>query len=707
MFQMHHLRRSSARAFTLLGIAVLLCLATTSLPPADAHAQTPPATVQVAVTTTADRVDGAVSSLTALRNNPGVDGAVSLREALLATNATTSELDVVITFNIPASDASYDGSTWTIILDPDKGTLPSLTHGQVTIDGGTQIVLDGGNEYAIGSGLTITSPYNVVRGLTLQHFYDVGILILDQDAHHNQIVNCVLQENGDDGVLVSGDAAYTSIEGTLLLHNDGAGIELRDGPTHTQIGGTTPAARNIIAGNGFSGVLIAGAASQDNTVAGNWIGVDTDGKTALPNKYNGVRLTGTSHVTIGGTQAGAGNIISGNDSGISVENTSYSTIAGNIIGLAPDGMTTLSNIDSGIFVRDGSNHNLIGGTTSAARNIIAGNGAASSPYGQGIYITDPGTTNNLIQGNFVGMVTDGQGNSLPRPNRNYGIQISIKASDNVIGGSTAGAGNVIAANYGGVRIDLSSNQVAGNWIGVGADGSMPLPNQYNGVRIEGNDNTVGPGNVIANHPLSGIMLNGLHTQIISNTVEANQRSGICVAGADALVSGNVVRNNGSGTGPWAECDLRGGIVIDKGNATLVQTNMVLSNQEAGIAVQGGTRNQLLANSISNNAEAGIMLVNGGNNEIAPPQIQQVTTTGMQGISCPNCHVEIYSDAANEGKYFIRATTAQLDGSFTISFTPEELQGSYLTATLTDADGNTSSFTAPVRPIPAWRGTPAS
>jgi parallel beta-helix repeat protein len=706
VFQIHHLRSSRARKGVLFGIAVLLCLATASIAPVDAQIRRAAATDRIAVTTTDDRVDGAVSSLADLRNDPGADGAVSLREALLAANATPPGAAVTIAFSIPLTDAGYSNGMWTIMLNAGNGALPPLARGQVTLDGSTQsdapdpvIVLHGGDAIALDNGLTITSSYNVIRGLIVQHFYDVGIVVQDQAADNNQIVNCVVRENGDNGMLISGGAAYTSITGTQLLHNGAAGIELRKGPTHTYIGGTTPAARNIIAGNGYSGMLISGTDTQSTTVAGNWIGTDSDGMAAQPNSLAGVLLLNTSHVTIGGAQAGAGNVISGNDYGIWMEQTTDSTIAGNIIGLAADGVTPLGNTNGGILMRNGSSHNLIGGTTPAARNIIAGNGDASSQFGQGIYIFSADTAYNLVQGNFVGIALDARGNSVARPNRNYGIQISFDASNNLIGGSVAGAGNVIAANiFGGVRIDSSSNQVAGNWIGVGADGATPFPNEYNGVRIQGDNNVVGPGNVIGNHPLSGIMLNGSNTQIISNTVETNERSGICVAGANAHVAGNEVFDNGRSSGPWSECNLRGGIVITNTDNALVQNNRIYDNQAAGITVQGGTGNQLRENSISNNADAGIRLMSGGNKGIAPPQLLSVTPNEVQGIGCPNCHVEIYSDALDEGKYFIRSITARSDGTFAAALTAADLKGRYLTATLTDAAGNTSAFTAPADPL---------
>ena len=65
---------------------------------------------------------------------------------------------------------------------------------------------------------------------------------------------------------------------------------------------------NVISGNG-DGVQIEAGIS--NVVAGNKIGTDVTGTVALGNSSNGVEVEGTDN-TIGGTTAGAGNVISAN-----------------------------------------------------------------------------------------------------------------------------------------------------------------------------------------------------------------------------------------------------------------------------------------------------------------------------------------------------------------------------------------------------------
>jgi titin len=73
------------------------------------------------------------------------------------------------------------------------------------------------------------------------------------------------------------------------------------------VGGTTAAARNVIAGNKRYGVLING---NNDLVEGNFIGTQKDGVHALGNASSGVFVTGGgANNTIGGTRAGTGNII--------------------------------------------------------------------------------------------------------------------------------------------------------------------------------------------------------------------------------------------------------------------------------------------------------------------------------------------------------------------------------------------------------------
>jgi parallel beta-helix repeat protein len=654
----------------------------------------------VTVTTSSDAADGNVSSLAALASQPGADGAISLREAILATNAMPATGALRIAFNLPNSDPGYNAakSTWTFTLGTQA--LPALTRGNVTLDGSSQlgnptypqIILDGFivNDPAGNNGITITSDHNTIRGLTLVNFYDDAVLISGANAAANLIVGCYLGPDANGAV-----AAQPSY----------FGVELRNGAHDNMIGGADPAARNLISGNWHSGVMIQDSTTNNNIIAGNWIGVSPSGQTALKNNVAGVMIeTGAHNNLIGG--ANQGNLLSGNETGIYIKGGVATTIAGNTIGLAADGHTPLANNGGGIWLLSGARDTLIGGTSPVARNIISGNGATGSQFGQGIYLAsapaDALTTNNTIQGNYIGVDTSGN-----RPAGNYrqGILLGAGAQNNVVGGTAGGAANVITYNgLGGIRIDSSGNQVAGNMIGVGADGVTQLGNQLNGVRVAGANNIIGPGNLIAYNQQSGVMISGSATTVLSNTLSSNARSGVCVAGPNNTLRGNSVQSNGVGGGSWPDCSIRAGIVITGTNDTLVSENDILANNAAGVVVYGGAGNRILANSISDNLSVGIQLVSGGNNGVAPPQLSLVTTTTVSGSACGFCRVEVFADSGDEGKDFLGATTAGSNGVFSQSIAPAAQPGRHVTATHTDSNGNTSPF-APAVSVPGPSSDP--
>ncbi|MEP7190071.1 MAG: right-handed parallel beta-helix repeat-containing protein, partial [Roseiflexaceae bacterium] len=538
--------------------------------------------------------DGNVSSLAALASQPGADGAISLREAILATNATPVAGALTIAFNLPNSDPGYNAtkSTWTFTLS--EQALPALARGNVTLDGSSQpgspsypqIILDGFNvnDAAGSNGITIISDHNTIRGLTLVNFYDDAVLISGPSAAANLIAGCYL---GPDA------------NGAVAVQPSYFGVELRNGAHDNIIGGADPAARNLISGNAHSGIMIQDSTTNNNIIAGNWIGVSTSGQAALKNAVAGVTVEAGAHDNlIGG--ANQGNLLSGNETGIYIKGGVATTVAGNTIGLAADGRTPLANDGGGIWLLSGARDNLIGGTSVAARNIISGNGVTGSQFGQGIYLAsapaDALTTNNTIQGNYIGV--DSSGNQ-PAGNYRQGILLGSGAQNNLVGGTAPGAGNVITYNgLGGIRIDSSGNQVAGNLIGVGTDGVTQLGNQLNGVRVGGDNNTIGPDNLIAYNQQSGVMISGGATTVLSNTLSSNARSGVCVAGPNNTLRGNLVQSNGIGGGSWPDCSIRAGIVITGTNDTLVSENDILANNAAGVVVYGGAGNRILANSIS-------------------------------------------------------------------------------------------------------------
>src|SRR5205085_5152874 len=111
------------------------------------------------------------------------------------------------------------------------------------------------------------------------------------------------------------------------------------------------------------------------------------GNQALGNLGDGIDVSNSHHITIGGTDPGAGNVVSGNGSehngksGINFYDNTHTTtnivIQGNFIGTNAAGTAAIGNLGDGIGMWDAAN-TLIGGTTASARNIIAANGSLNS-----------------------------------------------------------------------------------------------------------------------------------------------------------------------------------------------------------------------------------------------------------------------------------------------------------------------------------------
>ena len=165
----------------------------------------------------------------------------------------------------------------------------------------------------------------------------------------------------------------------------------------TVIGGTTPGARNVISGNDRYGVISSGFGTAGTQVLGNYIGTDVTGTIDLGNTAGGVLLTeGSPNSVVGGTVAGARNVISGNDGdGVLISGTTGAKVRGNFIGTDKTGTADLGNSLNGIRIDSSAHNSVIGGTVAGSRNIISGNDQ------NGIAILDAGTTGNKVLGNRI------------------------------------------------------------------------------------------------------------------------------------------------------------------------------------------------------------------------------------------------------------------------------------------------------------------
>src|SRR5262249_25266629 len=148
----------------------------------------------------------------------------------------------------------------------------------------------------------------------------------------------------------------------------------------------------------------------------------------------------------------------------------------------------LGNGGAGIVIFGQSQHNIVGGTTAAARNIISGNGFGTFGPDAGVEVLDAGTSGNVVEGNFIGTDVTGTvalGNDLA------GISVIGGPSGNTLGGTASGAGNVISGNAGkagifgdGVLVrQATGNVVQGNLIGTTPSGNAALANNGAGVYL--------------------------------------------------------------------------------------------------------------------------------------------------------------------------------------------------------------------------------
>ena len=464
----------------------------------------------------------------------------SLRWAIEQAN-TTSGADT-IRFNIPG-----DGVHSIALLS----ALPAFTE-QVTIAGQTQpgytgvplIELNGTGAGIGANGLVVnaTASGTTIRGLIINQFKFDGI--------HIEADNCN----------VRGCYIGTDSEGSAAKGNN-TGVILRDGASGNTIGGTDPAFRNIISGNTGYGVDILGAGTDGNVVQGNFIGTNKDGTVDVGNANSGILIElGASNNLIGGTIPGSRNVISGNDADgvdLSGDGSSGNRIQGNRIGTDKTGTIDLGNVTFGVNIT-GASDNRIGGTAAGAGNVISGNDAS------GVRMTafsGSSAVNNTVRGNFIGTK---KGGAEALGNSGSGVLLGAGASGNRIGGSAAGAGNVISGNTGvGVSIsgaDANDNRVQGNRIGVQATSTAALGNSAFGVFITdqaaGNrigGTVAGSGNIIAHNSDDGVLIGsapnsfptlaGSGNSVLGNRIFANGGQGIDL-GANDGVTGN---NSDSGT----------------------------------------------------------------------------------------------------------------------------------------------------------------
>jgi hypothetical protein len=629
----------------------------------------------------------------------------TFRAAIEVANANAPALDT-INFTIPGTDGNCAGGPPKVCTLTPNTPLPDVSDSTV-INGQTQTGFAGkplielnGTNFTSGccdiDGLWFYGGGNTVKGLVVNRFGGDG---LDFDR--------------GGGNTIQANYLGTDPSGTIAEGNGNAGLDMESpnnlvgGTTGTTPGGACTGVCNLISGNGTTGIAISGEVfdASGNTIQGNLIGTDRTGLLALGNSDDGIEIAASFNNTIGGTSPNARNVISGNGfgdccdtGGITGAAADLTTIQGNYIGSDTTGTAVNSNTN-GIILQN-SEANQIGGTSAGAGNLISGND------GNGVVLTGcdlgpgdfPNSLNN-VQGNLIGKQANGTD---PLGNEAAGVYIGSEpdnfcsgtgtirnfAHDNLVGGKVAGAANVIAhngfndcdlswiCNDAGVAIglgccindDSARNSVLGNSIylntGLGIDlcsDSLVTPdNPCGGIKPQPRHPSHKPNQ---KHQTKIQRLKQLKPEQLQKLAAKLQAAIEQKLGKDLATLGRMPESTQKPNAPTELCCGPNNLTD---HPVLTSATSSSINSSPSVSIAGTVKDD------SN------------------------TTVRLEFFATDVCNDIPYGPFGfGEGKVFLGAKSVNIPasgtGTYTVNFPVAVKEGWYVTATKTDALGNTSEF----------------
>jgi hypothetical protein len=428
--------------------------------------------------------------------------------------------------------------------------------------------------------------------------------IEEADAAVGEASEIVFEEE-----VFEGDAAATIVLGsglppiteTLRIngHQCGTALEV-EGPCVTLQGPTGEPALRVegAAGVEIAGLAVTGAAVGIETVGAeafkasrDWFGVTPTG--VLDGNDVGVIVgPGSDGSRIGTEGLGAGNVFAdGGGDALRIRGASGVNVLSNYFGVEPDGSTPAPNAGTDIVVASTLGHQVSGtsiGTSLKAAALATpgcdrGCNVISGAGQRGIDVTgETGVgppTATTIAGNFIGLDAAGTG---PVPNTGMGIGVG-NAPATVIGGAKAGASNYISGGPYGIFAGPGAPDlvVRGNAIGLGPDGTASPPPLLAGIAVD-----------------SGALPSvALEATIAGNRVRMEGGLGIYQEGFGATISGNSVVGGMAGISTFEPDGEHGNLIV--GNA-------VSGTTASGIRVQNDL-NEIVGNDVSSAGMAGIMV----------------------------------------------------------------------------------------------------
>ncbi len=448
---------------------------------------------------------------------------------------------------------------------------------------------------SVASGTVISTASNVISNNDQS-----GIAVLGSSGNSivanyigTDVTGLLPRGNGQNGILLDNDANQNTIGGAIAFGTPGL----------------VPAS-NLVSANAADGIRIDNDSSF-NILAGNFVGTDVTGKAALGNLADGVVIaSGSDSNVLLGTTANQSpfiyaNIVGGNlGNGLVISNADNTGVFANHFGLGVDNTTPVGNGLDGALIEGTSTGTLFGGLIPLG-NVCASNG------GNGLEIRDL-ASNTLVSNTFCGVAAFS-----PQSNLGNGLDgMRITSSG---GGISIHTGNIIARNrLNGVEIGgiATGVQLYADLIGTNTDGTIPMPNGEDGVRIDGlaHNNAIGS-------PAVGPTSDSKVTNAMNATrmiIAANAGNGVSVLDSaydnqiinsyigTASQGGKALPNGGSGV-------YLGGtsIATTVGGAANPLGNLISGNLVNGITINGSSANLIQGNSIGTNPAGTGPLPNGG------------------------------------------------------------------------------------------------
>ena len=590
---------------------------------------------------------GPATAATFTVTNTNDSGAGSLREAITAAVAAGSPPHT-IAFNIPGAGVHTIAPT---------SALPQLNT-QLYVDGSTQpgyadwspvIEIDGAGAGPGSDAFYVNQAGSLIRGLII-----------------NGWGSTALQVNGGNCTITL-NFIGTNASGTAGVMNGGSGVNLMSG------GNTV--SHNVISGNA-TGIWISQAAATGNAVVGNYIGTNVGGTAAIPNFTNGVSIvSGAAANTIGGTAAGDGNVISGNASGGIYILTGQNVVRGNYIGTNAAGTAAVGNGTNGVEISGGSDNQILD-------NVISGHITQPSA---GVVISGD-ASGNVLRGNRIGTNAAG---TAAIPNW-WGIDIE-GSFGNTVGGLAPGDRNVVSGNLNtGVLLSGSDTCIVqGNMIGTTAAGTAALGNGNQGVRLEtANRNLIGgtiagSGNVIAGNANLAVIVFGDGNEIRGNTIGADVGHTVAMTN-----DGGVHVYTGTGN------TISGNTILSRTATLAIDLNAAGTWPPDGVTANDSCDADVGPNNLQNYPVLASAVAGASSTTIVGTLNSTASTAySLEFFASPACHASGHGAGEEFLGTGSVTTDASCGGAFAVTVPVAVPAGYVVTATATDPGGNTSEFSA--------------